>query len=31
MDNLMQFDINENLHSSVEQSLVLHGHHTGHV
>ncbi|RJT44589.1 PAS domain S-box protein [Rahnella woolbedingensis] len=29
IDNLLQFDINENLHSSVERSLVLHGHHTG--
>ncbi|MBB6116012.1 diguanylate cyclase (GGDEF)-like protein/PAS domain S-box-containing protein [Rahnella inusitata] len=29
LGNLQQFDINENLHSSVEQSLVLHGHNTG--
>jgi len=29
IDNLLHFDINENLHSSVERSLVLHGHHTG--
>jgi len=29
IDNLLQFDINENLHSSVERSLVLHGHDTG--
>lgn len=29
IDNLLQFDIKENLHSSVERSLVLHGHHTG--
>jgi len=29
LDNLQQFDIRENLHSSVEQSLVLHGHSTG--
>lgn len=29
IDNLQQFDISENLHSSVEQSLVLHGYHTG--
>lgn len=29
IDNLLQFDINENLHSSVERSLVLHGYHTG--
>ncbi|MGP6470881.1 diguanylate cyclase domain-containing protein [Rahnella aceris] len=28
IDDLLQFDINENLHSSVERSLVLHGHHT---
>ncbi|MCX2942794.1 diguanylate cyclase [Rahnella perminowiae] len=28
IDNLLQFDINENLHSSVERSLVLHGQHT---
>lgn len=27
--NLTQFDINENLHSSVDQSLILHGYHTG--
>ncbi|WP_244216706.1 diguanylate cyclase [Rahnella bruchi] len=29
IDNLLQFDINENLHSSIERSLVLHGYHTG--
>ncbi len=29
IDNLMQFDINENLHSSIDQSLILHGYHTG--
>lgn len=29
IDNLLHFDINENLHSSVERSLVLHGYHTG--
>ncbi|GAB2953457.1 diguanylate cyclase domain-containing protein [Hafnia psychrotolerans] len=29
VDNLMQFEINKNLPLSVDQSLILHGHHTG--
>jgi len=29
IDNLMTFDINGNLHSSIDQSLILHGDHTG--
>ncbi|MGC6387686.1 diguanylate cyclase domain-containing protein [Ewingella sp. S1.OA.A_B6] len=29
IDNLMQFDINKNLHSSIDQSLTLHGYPSG--
>lgn len=29
IDSLMKFDINGNLHSSIDQSLILHGYHTG--